>query len=197
MNTAQMIGTINASSPGAAMAAAADVCEPFWVQLIHTPSPPSTMSGHTYGSHQYLHTPTSGNTTNATMMTSTSPYLFEHTGGSGINGHSARVDLSSTPTNGTALNSWTDPDDIFLAESRKSISARDKSIFWEMCQAVMELPKLAEHCEAPIRNSKDLANVMKRQEFRVLWTAEAPDILPKDAATELISTAYVSSAMDK
>ena len=192
-----MVGAVSATSPGAAMAAAADVCEPFWVQLVPTPSTPSTMSGHTYGNHQYIHTPTSGNTTNATM-TSTSPYLMEHTGGNGIiNGNSVRIDFSSTPTNGAALNSWTDPDDLFLAESRRSISPRDKSIFWEMCQAIMELPKLAEHCEAPIRNSKDLANVMKRQEFRVLWTAEAPDILPKDAATELISAAYVSSATDK
>ena len=194
INSTPMVGT---SSPAAGMAAATDISEPFWIQLNPTPSPPSTMSGHTHGHHQYLHTPTSGNTTNATM-TSTSPYLMEHTGGGGgINGNLARVDLSSTPTYGTALNNWTDPDDMFLAESRKSISPKDKSQFWEMCQAIMELPKLAEHCQAPIRNSKDLANVMKRQEFRVLWTAEAPDSLPKDAATELISTAYVSWASDK
>jgi hypothetical protein len=39
-----------------------------------------------------------------------------------------------------------------------------------------------------------LAAILKRQEFRVLWTADAPEILPKDAATELIAASYVTAA---
>ena len=45
-----------------------------------------------------------------------------------------------------------------------------------------------------IRNGKDLAELMRRPEFRLLWTADAPDYLPKDAASELITAAYLGAA---
>jgi hypothetical protein len=86
---------------------------------------------------------------------------------------------------------WCDPDELFNTESRKAINATDKRVFWEMARAIMELPELASKCTCEIRDSKDLAAMLKRPEFRVLWTAEAPDILPKDAAAELIMAAYV------
>eukprot|EP01034_Spumella_vulgaris_P032298 gene32298-39877_t len=88
---------------------------------------------------------------------------------------------------------WTDPDDLFASEARKYISSVDKKVFWEMARAVLELPELSQHCKSGIRNSTDLANVLKRPEHRVLWTAEAPDYMPKDVATELIRCAYVVS----
>lgn len=155
---------------------AADVGEPLWIQL-----PPTNMSqAHVPPSSPHLtgfgHPNNTSSTTNATTTNgSYYPHPVEHS-----------IALQSTP-----LNSWSDPDDVFLSESRKFVTLRDKIMFWEMCRAVMELPKLAEHCEAPICNSKDLAAYMKRQEFRVLWTPDAPEILPKDAATELIAAAYV------
>lgn len=46
---------------------------------------------------------------------------------------------------------------------------------------------------ACVRNAKDLAGALKRPEYRVLWTPDAPDYLPKEAASELIAAAYASS----
>jgi hypothetical protein len=86
---------------------------------------------------------------------------------------------------------WTDPDDLFSSEARKYISSVDKKVFWEMARAVLELPELSQHCKTGIRNSTDLAAVLKRPEHRVLWTPEAPEYMPKDVATELIRSAYV------
>ena len=43
-----------------------------------------------------------------------------------------------------------------------------------------------------IRNAKDLAGALKRPEYRVLWTPDAPEYLPKEAASELITAAYAS-----
>lgn len=43
------------------------------------------------------------------------------------------------------------------------------------------------------RTSKELAAVLKRPENRVLWTLDAAEYIPKDAAAELINYAYVSS----
>lgn len=89
---------------------------------------------------------------------------------------------------------WADPDDLFAVDARRLISHLDRKVFWEMARAVLELPELSAHCKTGIRNSTDLASVLRRPEYRVLWTAEAPECLPKDVATELIKAAYVSSA---
>lgn len=89
---------------------------------------------------------------------------------------------------------WSDPDDLFLIEAKKLISSTDKRVFWEMARSILELPELSIHCQSGIRNSTDLANVLKRPEHRVLWIAEAPDYMPKDVATELIKSAYVLGA---
>jgi hypothetical protein len=92
-----------------------------------------------------------------------------------------------------AYSMWSDPDELFIAEMKKHITVADKTKFWEMAKAIMELPKLSEHCDSAIRNSKDLAAILKRVEFKFLWSADAPDLLPKDAASELVSAAYVGN----
>lgn len=46
------------------------------------------------------------------------------------------------------------------------------------------------YCDT-ISNAKDLAAALKRPEYKVLWTADAPDYIPKEAASELITAAYV------
>jgi hypothetical protein len=88
---------------------------------------------------------------------------------------------------------WMDPDEVFFNEAKKTISLSDKRTFWEMAKAIMELPHLTEcgNGNIAIKNSKELATVLRRPEYRVLWTADAPDILPKDAAAELVSAAYI------
>lgn len=87
---------------------------------------------------------------------------------------------------------WTDPDELFLTNVKRTITATDKKMFWEMARALIDLPELriATH-GSNIRSAQDLTRVLKRPEYRVLWTADAPQHLPKEVATELILSAYV------
>jgi hypothetical protein len=95
--------------------------------------------------------------------------------------------------NGLSLSSvtWCEPDEAFLTDIKKLITDSDKRIFWEMAKAIMELPMLIQNSRSTILNSRDLAVLLKRTEYKCLWTLDAPHILPKDAAIELISAAYV------
>lgn len=61
-----------------------------------------------------------------------------------------------------------------------------------MATAVMDMPILSSQCTSGLSCSSDLAVLMKRPEYRILWTAEAPELLPKDVACEIISTVCVS-----
>lgn len=42
-----------------------------------------------------------------------------------------------------------------------------------------------------IRNPRDLAAILKRPEYRLLWTADAAEHLPKDVTCALVASAYV------
>lgn len=64
-------------------------------------------------------------------------------------------------------------------------------IFWEMATAVMNMPILATQCTSGLSGSSDLAVLMKRPEYRILWTPEAPALLPKDVACDIISASCV------
>ena len=90
-----------------------------------------------------------------------------------------------------AYSSWSDPDELSMTEIKKFISLGDKKTFWEMSRAIIELPEISEHCKSGVRSSKDLIFLLKNPEFKVLWTAEAADILPKQAAADLVTAAYV------
>ena len=86
---------------------------------------------------------------------------------------------------------WCEPEELFVMEVKKIISITDKRVFWEMVKAVIELPQLASHCKSGIRTQQEIAAVLKRAENRVLWTAEAPFLLPSQITSELITAAYV------
>lgn len=88
---------------------------------------------------------------------------------------------------------WSDPDELFLVSAKRSITATDKKMFWEMTRALIDLPELriASHGSS-VRTAEDLTRLLKRPEFRVLWTPDAPQYLPKEVATELILSAYVA-----
>lgn len=88
---------------------------------------------------------------------------------------------------------WCDPDEIFTFEARKYITTTDKRIFWEMARALIELPEISLACKTGIRNIQDLTYALKKPEYRMLWTSEAPEMLPKEMATDLIRAAYLSS----
>ena len=87
---------------------------------------------------------------------------------------------------------WCDPDELFLLHVKRKVTLTDKRMFWEMARALIELPELslASH-DSRIRNASDLTRVLVRPEYKVLWIAEAAQILPKEVATELIRSAYV------
>jgi hypothetical protein len=61
----------------------------------------------------------------------------------------------------------------------------------------MELPQLSQHCKTGICSSSDLAAVLKRPEYRIIWTADAAEYLPKSVATELINSFYVHPLIGK
>jgi len=86
--------------------------------------------------------------------------------------------------------SWAEPDDIFQNAARKLVTITDKRVFWEMVRSIIDLPQLASELKCCIKSSKDVATLLKKQEYKVLWSADAPEYLPKDAATELIQAAY-------
>ena len=148
-----------------------DVAEPFWVQDI-TPYPYSNSSSFRS---------TSGN------MHSTS------TGAVGA--ASAATAMPDRTATGAAA-CWCDPDELFLSPAGAGgalISADDKRVFWEMARALIELPPLSALCEQScIRSAHDLTAVLRRPEFRVLWLSDAPQYLPKEVASELIRSAYVT-----
>jgi hypothetical protein len=86
---------------------------------------------------------------------------------------------------------WTEPDDLFLIESRRFITTTDKRIFWEMARALIELPEISAACKCSIRNASDLTIFLKKPECTVFWTMDGPDILPKDMAADFVRHAYV------
>ncbi len=87
---------------------------------------------------------------------------------------------------------WMEPDELFYNEAKRLISSNDKRVFWEMVRAIIEMPELSARCKAArIRDQKDLAAIFKKPEFKILWTSDASNIIPKEAAAELITAAYV------
>lgn len=144
-----------------------DISDPFWVQLPQPPTPVMVV---------------------ASQSITYAPTLSQY---SALPPTQPAMDTNKVLS--AAFSMWCDPDDVFIAEMKKHITVADKTKFWEMAKAIMELPKLSEHCDSAIRNSKDLAAILKRAEFKFLWSADAPDLLPKDAASELVSAAYVGN----
>lgn len=87
---------------------------------------------------------------------------------------------------------WMEPDEFFYNEAKRLINSNDKRIFWEMVRAIIEMPELSARCKsARIKDQKDLANMFKKPEYKILWTSDASNIVPKEAAAELITAAYV------
>lgn len=60
-----------------------------------------------------------------------------------------------------------------------------------MARALMEHQQLSEACTSGIKTAKDLTTILKRPEYRVMWTSGAPHCLPKEVAAELIESAHI------
>jgi hypothetical protein len=160
---------INGASTTASSSVYGDISEPFWIQLPQqVVSSPATAS---------ICQSTIFNPVPSQYSAPITPHPFSE----------------SEKLLACTFQMWCDPDEAFITEIKKHISIAEKIMFWEMAKAIMELPRLSEYCDSVIRNSKDLAAILKRTEFKFLWSADAPDLLPKDAASELVSAAYVSS----
>jgi hypothetical protein len=101
--------------------------------------------------------------------------------------------IPSTPHRGQGQDHsmWYDPDELFLTDIKKYVTALDIQLFWEMARAIMELPKLSENCHAVITNSMSLAVLLKKMEYRFLFSENSTHILPRDAAIDLVAAAYV------
>lgn len=93
------------------------------------------------------------------------------------------------------LAQWYDPDELFSNEAKKLLTITDKRIFWEMARAIIDLPEISKVCKGTIRTVQDLVSMLKRAEFRVLWTPEAANIFPSAASADLIRFAFAGSQM--
>lgn len=142
-----------------------DVGEPFWIQLSH----PLRAHAHTLSQ------------TKSDVLGAPSLLVME----SGIRGGDCSKDSMAH-----GYSCWSDPDDLSTAEIKKFISEGDKRVFWEMAKAIIDLPEISDFSNSGIKNAKDLALILKKPEYKVLWTANGADILPRQAAAELVTAAY-------
>ena len=164
-----------------------DVGEPLWIQLSH---PLGNLSAKTTTQQQ-----TATNTNTQTSSNLTTQYTNNSIPNTPNPYDTHNMDMNRdvgtmTGTQTQNYSTWLDPDEASMTDTKKLISNSDKKIFWEMAKAIIELPEISEVCNSTIRNSKDIANLLKRPEFKILWTSDAADILPKTAAAELVTAAY-------
>lgn len=160
------------SIPGGSVIA--DVGEPFWVQLLHP---------RTHGVSTPI--PTTTHRTHYDSALEGAPL----TDACDIK-RSDSKECNAFQGYGT----WSDPDEQSMAEMKKYVTAIDKRMFWEMTKAIIELPEITEFCSMSVKTSKDLAILLRKTEYKVLWTSEGADIIPKQTAADLVRAAYVSDA---
>jgi hypothetical protein len=98
-------------------------------------------------------------------------------------------------TTNSEYSQWADPDDLFNSDSKRLITLTDKRIFWEMARALIDLPEISAACKGPVRTVQDVITMLKRLEYRFLWTSEAADIFPHFAASELIRFAFANNTL--
>lgn len=179
INSAKTSGKIYAlnTTNSTANSMIGDVGEPLWVQLSHPYSVNSmtndiqTQSSTLYGENKMPFTPRNN------------PLTYGPESNKEFNG-----------TSSSAFSAWMEPDEVSLSEAKKVVTQDDKKIFWEMTKTIIELPEISEYCNCSLRNTSDLSSLLKRPEFKILWTAEAADILPKHTASDLVTAAYMHCA---
>lgn len=88
---------------------------------------------------------------------------------------------------------WMDPDEFSLSEVKKIVTATDKRVFWEMAKSIIDLPELSLACKSGIRCPQDITTILKRPDYRVLWSVEGAEIITKEMSVELLRAAYLSS----
>ena len=91
---------------------------------------------------------------------------------------------------------WCDPDELCNQLLEKFVSNDDKRIFWEMSRTLIRHTDYRDMRDGGIRNPRELANILSRPEFRVLWTEDAPEYLPKEVSMYLLSSAFVNKSGD-
>ena len=89
-------------------------------------------------------------------------------------------------------NAWVKPDAVCLEAARKTVSASEGAAFWEMVRAIVELSDLREQCKGRMCANSDIAAILSRKEFHVLWSfnERVPGFLPKRCALQLIQESY-------
>lgn len=152
-------------APFSTIPVGSDIGEDFWIQLTQTNAP-------------------------ATPHIQTSTRNQTYQGNQGLSKPSLPIPSTPLRGQGQEYSMWYDPDELFISEIKKHVTAMDIQLFWEMVRAIMELPKLSEHCHAIITNSMSLAALLKKTEYRFLFSENSANILPRDAAIDLVAAAY-------
>ncbi len=91
---------------------------------------------------------------------------------------------------------WIKPDTLCLEAVKKVVSTSDGASFWEMTRAIVEMVDLREQCKGRMCAISDIAAILGRQEFRVLWSfnERVPGFLPKRSALQLLQECYACKA---
>lgn len=100
---------------------------------------------------------------------------------------------NNSSNSNSCYGNWIEPDEYFnTIEAKKLINNHDKKLFWEMIKALVELPSLRQAWIAlggiPLT---EMANLLKKNEHKVLWLNEATDCLPRELLSDLVKHAYV------
>lgn len=92
---------------------------------------------------------------------------------------------------------WQDPDELFLTDMKTKVSESDKQKFWEMVQVLFKQPQISSLAHSRIKTSRDLLDMLKAKEGRVLWTEDAASHLSPEVTAELLGCAYVTDIANK
>ena len=86
---------------------------------------------------------------------------------------------------------WYEPDELFALGAKKIITETDRKELWEMISVLIDCPAIGAAMQSGLGNVKDIVYILRKTEFRVLWSPEAANYLPQDLLAELICDAYV------
>lgn len=100
---------------------------------------------------------------------------------------------ANQPLNSSSLSpQWIDPDDFFIQNyGNQLINMADKRMFWEMVSVICEYKEIQTKCHSPLVQFNVLCDTIKRKEFKILWTKEGVDMIPKKLALEFIKASYL------
>lgn len=99
---------------------------------------------------------------------------------------------NNSASSGNLSQQWIDPDELFMITHGNLLNIADKRMFWEMVNVLCEFKEIQSRCHSPLAQYNVLSDTIKRKEFKILWTQEGVDLMPKKLALDFIKSIYVN-----